>query len=272
MRFGIMQGRLSPPVGGEIQNFPANTWLEEFKWISQLPVIPYYGPDVDTIEWIVPMKGFDDNLLFHHPININKAVHAICADSIIDDKFPDLQFLDKYFDTVCTKAVLNGVNKVTVPLLEKSSVMNSNIRKQFIEYVVDLVNRRMPTITLSFEFEATEDVIDEVLSAHSSFRMTYDTGNFTSYFKEKIDHKKLLTKYRDKIDNIHLKDRVALTCQTVEPGEGDTNFIQIFETLSENNYQKQFTLQTARGISGQESITVSRHLDYFNKIMELMNL
>ena len=267
-----MQGRLSPPVGGEIQGFPTDTWSKEFELLSQLPVMPYYGPDVDTIEWIVPMKGFENNPIFHEAINTNKSVSSVCVDSIIDDQFPDPLFLEKYFASVCTKAVLNGINRITVPLLEKSSVMNPDTRKLFLEYVIDLVSRRLPTVSLSFEFEANESVIDEILSAHPMFKMTYDTGNFTSHFGINVDHKKLLTKYKDRIDNIHLKDRTIMGCQTVEPGEGDTNFVQIFETLSENNYQKQFTLQTSRGVSGRELTTVSRHLDYFNKIMELMNL
>ena len=267
-----MQGRLSPSLDGEIQGFPVNTWKNEFELLSQLPVMPYYAPDVDTIDWIVPMKGFEENPIFHEFVNINKSVNAVCVDSIIDDRFPDPTFLDTYFASVCTRSVLCGINRITVPLLEKSSVMNEDIRRRFLDYVIDLAARKLPTVYLSFEFEATEEVIDEVLGSHPSFRLTYDTGNFTSYFKDKVNHKKLLTKYKNRIDNIHLKDRVASTCHTVEPGEGDTNFVQIFETLAETDYQKHFTLQTSRGRSGQEMITVSRHLDYFNKIMELMNL
>ena len=41
---GVMQGRLSKPVGSRIQAFPAATWEQEFKLASQM--------GLDAIEWI----------------------------------------------------------------------------------------------------------------------------------------------------------------------------------------------------------------------------
>jgi len=267
MTIGIVQGRLSPPVNHEIQAFPTSTWESEFELIEQLPVMPYYSFDVDSLEWIVTSSGFARNPLFN--TNLSKyPIHAVCADAIIDDQFPNLDFMEEMFVPICVHAVKNNIFNVTVPLLEKSSVMNDDVRKEIIPFFVDLVKNRIPNLCLSFEFEANQKVIDDVLSASKSFRMTYDTGNFTSYVGKSVDHNRLISDYFDRIDNIHLKDR-SFSAQTVEPGEGDTDFVSIFETLADLKYGKQFTLQTARGVAGKEMITLSRHLDYFYKLMEI---
>jgi hypothetical protein len=267
MRIGIMQGRLSAPVGDHIQNFPQSTWQSEFDLLTTLPVMPYYAPDVSDIDWIVPLKGWDKNPLFHKPLR-NYPIHSICADSLIQPGFPDSQFMEDYFTPICSFAAMSSIFHITVPLLEHSSVMLDKQRKSFLSFISTFITQRIPLITFSFEFEATEDVIDEVLATHPSFRLTYDTGNFTSYFKDKVNHRKLITKYAKRIDNVHLKDR-TFDCHSVEPGEGDTDFVEIFEALNEVGYNGHYTLQTARGRTGQEMITISRHMDYFEKILEL---
>ena len=43
-RVGIMQGRLVPPIGDQIQAFPAERWREEFP--------AAHAAGLDSIEWI----------------------------------------------------------------------------------------------------------------------------------------------------------------------------------------------------------------------------
>lgn len=267
MKIGIMQGRLSPPEGGAIQEFPIGSWKNEFGSLDLLPTLPYYAPDVDNIEWIVTRNTFTRNPLFDTKVSFKDLpINAICADTLLDKEFPNEDFLNAHFKPILVHSQLKGIQKITVPLLDDSSVMTNQIRKMFMSYLRKLEDT--PFLTLSFEFEAVEDVMDEILGLNPSYKITYDTGNMTSFFGENVNHRKLLTKYIDRIDNIHLKDR-TFDRRTVEPGEGDTDFVQIFETLSELKYSGQFTLQTARGIPGRELITISRHLDYFFKLMEI---
>jgi sugar phosphate isomerase/epimerase len=267
MKIGIMQGRLSPQLGDHVQNFPQSTWQTEFDLLTTLPVMPYYAPDASDIDWIVPLEGWEKNPLFHKPLR-EYPIHSICADSLIHPDFPSRQCLEDYFTPICSFAMLNGIDHITVPLLEHSSVMDKSKRKSFLSFISQFVTQRLPTLTLSFEFEADEDIIDEVLATHPSFRMTYDTGNFTGYFKDKTNHRKLITKYAKLIDNVHLKDR-TFDCHSVEPGEGDTDFVEIFEALSEVGYDGHYTLQTTRGRASQEMVTISRHMDYFVKLMDI---
>ena len=267
MKIGIMQGRLSPPVGRAIQEFPVGHWKNEFQSLDLLPVLPYYSPDVDNIEWIVTEEVFTRNPLFDSTISFKDLpIHSICADVLLGKEFPNEDFLNTYLKPIINYANLKGVRKITIPLLDDSSILTKEVRDTFISYLQKLGDH--PFLTLSFEFEAVDDIIDEILDINPTYRMTYDTGNMTSFFGENVNHRKLLTKYIDRIDNIHLKDR-TFDKRTVEPGEGDTDFVQIFETMSELKYNKQLTLQTARGIPGRELITVSRHLDYFFKLMEI---
>lgn len=262
-----MQGRLSPPIGGDIQEFPIGYWKSEFQSLDLLPTLPYYSPDVDNIEWIVTKETFTRNPLFDTSVSFTHLpINAVCADILLDKEFPNEDFLNTYFKPVMSYTQLKGVQKITIPLLDDSSILTKEVRDMFISYLRKLGDH--PFLTFSFEFEAVEDIIDEILDINPTYKMTYDTGNMTSFFGENVNHRKLLTKYIDRIDNIHLKDR-TFDRITVEPGEGDTDFIQIFETLSELKYNGQFTLQTVRGVRGRELITISRHLDYFFKLMEI---
>lgn len=269
MKIGIMQGRLSPPVGEDIQEFPYQKWKDEFDYLDLLPVMPYYAPDVDDIEWIVTTESFARNPLFNTNISFKDLpINAVCADAIINKYFPDRNMLESHLKPIVYFASLKGIRNITIPLLDDSSIMNKETRRVFTDYLLELIDPLMTPMSYSFEFEATEDVIDEILNINPRYKMTYDTGNMTSFFGKSVNHKKLLTKYIDRINNIHLKDR-TFDKYSVEPGEGDTDFVQIFETLSELRYDGQFTLQTARGTSGRELTTISRHLDYFFKLMEI---
>ena len=44
-KLGVMQGRLSPQIGDEIQKFPMNSWVNEFNLAKEL--------EIDFLEWII---------------------------------------------------------------------------------------------------------------------------------------------------------------------------------------------------------------------------
>jgi len=83
---GIMQGRLTAPVDGRIQAFPADRWSDEF------PLAHDAG--VSSIEWIYETSGRDRNPLCtddgvgelrtlasrHHV-----AVRSVCADYFMEE-------------------------------------------------------------------------------------------------------------------------------------------------------------------------------------------
>src|SRR5437764_14979625 len=50
-----MQGRLSPPVGGQIQAFPLDSWADEFPTAGRL--------GLDAVEWIYDAPEAEQNPL-----------------------------------------------------------------------------------------------------------------------------------------------------------------------------------------------------------------
>ena len=74
-----------------------------------------------------------------------------------------------------------------------------------------------------------------------------------------ISHEYYISKFINKIDTFHLKDR-PFEGTTVIPGEGKTNFKEIFKSLK--NYKGKYTLQTAREITGNEINTIKSHKKY----------
>src|SRR5689334_5717466 len=87
MDLGIMQGRLSSPVGDRIQAFPQRTWQNEFviarqigitaiEWIAESPLLsnPIWSPEgIDEIRRCRTASGVQ--------------VHFICADYFMESPF-----------------------------------------------------------------------------------------------------------------------------------------------------------------------------------------
>jgi len=52
MKLGVIQGRLSKPIDGKIQEFPLDGWEKEFLILDDLKL--------NHIEWIITKKSFDE--------------------------------------------------------------------------------------------------------------------------------------------------------------------------------------------------------------------
>ena len=65
-RVGIMQGRLSPPVGGSIQSFPRATWQKEFSLARDCAF--------SHIEWVFDTDSCKDN-----PILTDQGLETIAS-------------------------------------------------------------------------------------------------------------------------------------------------------------------------------------------------
>jgi sugar phosphate isomerase/epimerase len=250
MRLGILQGRLSPPIGG-FQEFPVY-WKKEFELLD--------GLGLNHIEWIVTKQSFDTNPLFSEDLS-NYPISSICVDNLIDPGtiayIYNVSFLRKNLKPICDAATLNDISTITIPLLEESDITNDVSRSSFINEIRNY-GLEYPHLTFSFEIESYEHVIQEVLEACPNFRLTYDTGNMTSLG---ISHEYYLTKFIHKIDTVHLKDR-TFESKTVPPGKGKTDFKFILNYLSSHNHIN-YTIQTDRGESGEELDTIIYHKNFF---------
>ncbi len=253
MRLGIIQGRLLPPVNGHIQEFPTG-WEEELDLLSK--------NNMTHVEWLITKNSFDNNpILKETNFNFSKHVSSICVDNLVDSRITEREFLFSNLLPVCAAAVRHGIRKITVPILEDSSMEQDETRDVFVNLMKE-VSTKYPQIEFCFEAELSSDKLLEILNSSSNFYVTYDTGNITSYGE---DHENYLNKLSKFIKNVHLKDR-TYDAKTVEPGTGDTNFKLIFETLNKIGYNGPYTIQTARGKTGDELNTILKHKNYFEEI------
>ena len=181
-------------------------------------------------------------------------ISSLCADTLVDERIVDKDFLDDNLTPICLSAIRNKINNITIPLLEGSNVEDSKIRGKFKELIVKYADR-YPSINFSFECELSIGGLRDILELSDSFYVTYDTGNITSYG---LDHAEYIDTFHKKINNVHLKDR-TFDAKTVYPNTGDTNFKSIFSKLVSSGYNGPYTMQTVRGKTGREINTTLEH-------------
>ena len=247
-----MQGRLSLPSNGKIQEFPTETWKDEFENIKEL--------GLDGIEWILTSNHFLNNPLLTE-LQLPKKILSICVDNIVNKKISDNDFLYENLVPVLNKMIDINVKKIVIPLLEDSNVNDEKLRKKFIENISQIANQ-YPEVEFCFEFETNTEIIMEILECRDNFYLTYDTGNFTSFYGKNVDHMSLINLFGKKIKNVHIKDRDYYG-NTKPFGFGNTDFDIIFETLKENGYIENFILQLSRGENGRET-------EYIKNIYEII--
>jgi hexulose-6-phosphate isomerase len=252
MRIGIIQGRLSRPVEG-FQECPKN-WQREFD------LLPLVG--LTHIEWIVTQKSENSNPIFQE-IGKNLPISSICADNFVDSKIFEGSNIEKILSPICHAARKNSVKSVTVPLLEDSSLEDPEKLLFFIRNFSPFA-RENSDIVFSLETELSVNKISELVKISDNIRLTYDTGNNTSYG---VDHGEYIDNFFDKISNVHLKDRLK-NGKTVEPGSGDTNLQEIIRKLNKKGYSGPFTMQFCRGIEGYEIDQCKKHLNHVKSIYD----
>jgi len=241
MRVGVLQGRLSKPVNKKMQEFPSNTWKSEF---NVLNIIGLSG-----IEWLITPNNNLNNPLFIDD-NLPSNILSVCVDTMVNNLFYNDEFMNQNLVPVLDKMVELNLNKIVIPLLEDSSVENEYIRYEFLKNITH-ISEKYPNINFCFEFECNKEIVMEVVNKKDNFFITYDTGNFTSTYKEKINHKELIHYFGPKIKNVHFKDR-TFNGETKHFGLGDTDFKTIIDSLKNINYTDNIVLQLARDVDGDE--------------------
>jgi len=252
MKLGVIQGRLTPPDEG-FQECPRD-WQREFYELEKI--------SLNHIEWIVTKDSFSTNPAFFQDIS-KYPIHTICADNVVSELICNKMFLQHNLLPICESAVKNNIRYVTMPLLEASSLESDSKVRSFIRAFSGIA-LMYPDLGFSLETELSLDRVEELLSIGENIFLTYDTGNTTSYG---ISHDEYITRFHDKITNVHIKDR-TFGGISVRPPKGDTDFEEIFCKLKSKQYTGCFTLQTVREISGEEANTVRTHSKIIGDIYE----
>lgn len=251
MNLGIVQGRLSRPIEG-FQECPVK-WQDEFDNLE--------GVGLKHIEWIVTKKSFNNNPIFTHDLS-TFPISSICADHVVDEQIANKNFLIYSLRPVCDAARRSGVKRITVPLLEDSSVEDDTKRSEFIKNFLKFAEENYD-IKFSLETELSLEKIPSLLT-RSNITLTYDVGNTTA---RGLDHQTYVQNFCDKISNVHLKDR-KLHGKSVEPGTGDTDFRTIFKLLISKGYNRDFTMQFCRGSDENELNHCKKHTNFIRSLYD----
>jgi len=262
---GIMQGRLSPPVGGRIQAFPWNSWEQEFFQAKEI--------GLDMIDWLVTSDKFYENPLLTTEgvkrINTLLSETGIRIDSACAHYFVDCPLLscspsELEERTGVLDLLINRLSHLGIKYLEIPFVDNSAIKdKTELEQVVQAVKPRLERahqlgITLAFETSLPAEMFSAFLSSlnHPAARANYDMGNSASLG---YDPEEELGSYGELVVTVHVKDRV-LNGGTVPLGQGDTNFATCFSMLRAKNYAGPFILEVAR--AGDETEWAKKNMAF----------
>lgn len=248
INLGIVQGRLSPPTKG-FQCCP-DDWQREFTLLSQL--------GLTHIEWIITNNDLDSNPIFWSDKQSN--VSSVCLDNLVDSSCQTSDFLLRNLDDVIAKLSKKGYVNFTIPLLEDAT-LNDEIRYSFISEYLRQVCSDYKHINFLLETDCSINRLDTLCNISENVLVTYDTGNITSC---NISHASFIQEFSTRIRNVHLKDKVGH--KSVQPLTGQTDFPVIFKHLKSIGYDGPFTLQTARGESGQETNTIQTHTNIFRNL------
>lgn len=259
-----MQGRLSPVINGKIQEFPWDSWQQEFDVASSL--------GFEIMEWTL-----DQDRLYENPLMTKKGqldiinlcdTYGISIPSLTGDCFMQSPFWkvsgaekrDRQKDLIsilkgCKKI---GINQIVIPLVDGGRIENSEQELALLEFLFE-IEQDIQKMGMQIVFES--DYGPEKLKLFigqfnpHTFGINYDIGNSAALG---FDVKKEFKAYGDRILNVHIKDRV-LGGTTVPLGDGNANFEEVFHQLTKIRYKGNYILQTARAGNGDHSGVLSNY-------------
>jgi L-ribulose-5-phosphate 3-epimerase len=254
-KIGFIQGRLSPITNNRIQQFPWDSWKNEFAIASKI--------DIRLIEWTIDTFKFYQNPLINlnywEEINTIASKNNIFIPSVTCDYFmenppwkSDLNLIKKGIIAIFRGMKNISAKILVVPLVDNSSLLESsnvNIVKNLFTDLIPEISQN--NIQIAFECDLNPERLLDFISKfdRNYFGINYDIGNSASLG---FDPNKEFKAYGSRITNVHVKDR-KLNGSTIPLGEGDADFLRIFRLLHEENYQGNLILQTARSKEGKDA-------------------
>lgn len=252
---GFIQGRLSSITNNRIQQFPWDTWQNEFSIASKY--------DINLIEWTIDTFKFYLNPLINlnqwEEINTIARKNNILIPSVTCDYFmenppwkSDINLIKKGIIAIFQGMKNISAKILVVPLVDNSSLLDSSnadtVKNLFINLIPEMIQNN---IQIAFECDLNPEELLHFISEFDKnyFGVNYDIGNSASLG---FDPNKEFEAYGSRITNVHVKDR-KINGPTIPLGEGDADFLRIFGLLHEVNYQGNLILQTARSKEGKDA-------------------
>lgn len=278
---GIMQGRLTKPLGRGIQFFPFQEWKCEFEIAKRI--------GIDEIEWIFDYPDYQKN-----PLWTKEGTKEICAmiqtsgvqvNAVCWDYFMRRPFYKNTESTSESVLVENkemmqrtleamgeiGASLVEIPMVDDSSVKNAmeaNAAIEFIRWACEMASQY--NIMVGLETDFSPKWFCKFLNSikRSNVVANYDSGNSSGLG---YDHRDELLNLGAFVYNVHIKDRVKGN-GTVRLGTGSADFDKVFGTLKEIGYKNSFILQAARGEDGSEEDTIREQICFISEYMSKYGL
>ncbi len=249
---GIMQGRLSPPVGGKIQAFPWETWEEEFFRAREL--------GFSYIEWLVQIENLSNNPILNQ--TGRKRIKEITKSTDVEvitctvDYLMEAPFYKKdckqkkerfaQLSEIIHACGMFGLESIMLPLVDNGRITTFEEETIFTSAILDLFPLlEKYGMKLTFESDYPLKKLVPFLGRFDKkyVGFTYDTGDRTALC---FDIKKEIQALGSRIKNVHIKDRIS-GGGTVPLGTGDTDFDTCFSMLAKVGYKGPYILQAARG-------------------------
>jgi hexulose-6-phosphate isomerase len=255
---GIMQGRLSLPVGSAIQAFPAEHWADEF------PAAQEAG--IACIEWIYDIDGDDVNpictdagaarleeLQTRHHVG----VESICADffmpqPLLKGSATERRERRSKLLWLLGRASVLGVTRVILPFVDASKIEDAAQGRELAALFAGVIEEAGPDIPeIHLETSLPPDEFAQLLTEISQprVRVNYDSGNSASLG---YDADEEFAAYGPQIGSVHIKDRL-LGGGTVPLGQGNADFPKLIRNLNSTGYAGTIILQVARSQPGHET-------------------
>jgi L-ribulose-5-phosphate 3-epimerase len=270
-KIGIMCGRLSPSIDDNIQQFPLNTWRNEFKKANQL--------GFDSIEWIYDLT--ENNPIISKDLSEfkklseenNIKINSICADYFMKKKLFNVSEHDLSLNLKKLNHLIENCHKLNIeileiPLVDSSSIQNEQFRKEFISNLTSSLSfAEKNQVFLTLETDLPPESFQKLVLDfdHPNIKINYDVGNSVSLGYDTSLELSILSKW---IKNIHIKDRLR-NSYTVPLGLGNVDFDLFFSNLSKINYSESLIIQGAREDLKNNQIppeqTCCKYLDFVKR-------
>lgn len=247
---GIMQGRLSPPIGGRIQAFPVDTWREEFSLAREA--------GLDCIEWIYetdteavnPLRADEGVAEINRLTEVSGvAVRSVCADYYMAERLVALDGAPRreaveHLKWLVGRAGLLGVRYIVLPFVDASSLKSSEEVKGLLVVLKSVIAAaKQAGVELHLETDLQPvDLVTVIESVNRPLiRANFDIGNSAALGHDPVEELTLLGPW---LGSVHVKDRV-LGGGTVPLGTGAADFSTCFRLIYAGGFRGPFILQTA---------------------------
>ena len=269
-KFGITQGRLIPPSNGELQCFPGERWVEEFKFAENI--------GFEFVELLAERKHNELNPIWtdegkrkilENSKKYNLDIYSSCLDYIMDNGITKNNLIEderlSYIFNYIKSVSKLSIKLVILPLLEESSLDEFNIDQisQFVSKIAKYADEL--NIKIALESIAKPKTLIKVLKKINlkNIGVVFDTGNSAILSENYLEDINILSEY---IIHVHIKD-IRKPFGNVPLGTGIVDFVGIFKNLKKINYNGYFSFETNRGV---DPINTGRHnLNYINYIASL---